>query len=411
MRQRLFLVAIVMVIAFPLLGQTLTIGPGFSGVPTRADSNSSPVSTVIDLFAPASATGIVTSARVYWSQAGCPNALKVKFFRRFPSESRLTMIAERGPFTPSSRDFTIQLSPPVPVQKGDLIGVTRLTTCGTPMLFSEQGARYAYFNSDLTGTFTGGFNTTFGNRLALFGTGIETEDMVVGIIPVVGSTAGSAGANFRTSLQLLNTESTGVITGKLVFHPANTSGGTFDPTVSYSIAPGQVVAYADLAATFGRAGLGSIDVMTTQTAPRPLIITRVFNDAGSAGTSGLTEDVIELDDARVINAGSTAFLITPTDPGKTRFNIGVRALPAGASLTAVLRDTNGSTIRSVTKTYPSNWFEQVDSTTFLNGTPIGGNQSIAITVSSGSAIMYGSTTDNTTNDPNVQFAAVPPGDS
>lgn len=192
-----------------------------------------------------------------------------------------------------------------------------------------------------------------------------------------------------------------------MFHPASTSGGTFDPTVSFSIGAGQVLSYADLAATFGRTGLGSIDVMTTQTSPRPLIITRVFNDAGSAGTAGLTEEVIDPDGPRVINAGSTSFLVTPSDTARTRFNIGVRTLTAGASLTATLRATNGTVIRTITRTYLPNWFEQVDAATFFSGTAIGNNQSIALTVTSGSAIVYGSTTDNSTNDPNIQFAAAP----
>jgi len=135
-----------------------------------------------------------------------------------------------------------------------------------------------------------------------------------------------------------------------------------------------------------------------------VIITRVYNDAGTLGTAGLTEDTIDPADARVINAGFTAFLVTPTDPSKTRFNIGVRTGASGATLTAILRDTNGTALKTVTKTYLPNWFEQPDSTSFFNGTAVGPNQSIAITVSSGSAIVYGSTTDDITNDPNIQFA-------
>jgi len=72
--------------------------------------------------------------------------------------------------------------------------------------------------------------------------------------------------------------------------------------------------------------------------------------------------------------------------------------------TAVLRDTNGTALKTVTKSYLPNWFEQVDSTTFFAGTAVGANQSISITVSVGSAIVYGSTTDNINNDPNIQFA-------
>jgi hypothetical protein len=164
------------------------------------------------------------------------------------------------------------------------------------------------------------------------------------------------------------------------------------------------VTYPDVVATFGRSGLGSVDLITTPTATKPVVITRVYNDAGTLGTSGLTEDVIDPSDPRVINTGFTAFLVTPVDPTKTRFNIGVRTGFSGATLTAVLRDTNGTALKTVTKSYLPNWFEQVDSTSFFAGTAVGANQSISITVSVGSAIVYGSTTDNITNDPNIQFA-------
>lgn len=175
-------------------------------------------------------------------------------------------------------------------------------------------------------------------------------------------------------------------------------------TVTYNVGAGQVVTYPDIVATFGRSGLGSVDLITTPSATKPVIITRVYNDAGTAGSSGLTEDVIDPTDPRIIQTGFTAFLVTPVDPTKTRFNIGVRTGFSGATFTAVLRDTNGTALKTVTKSYQPNWFEQVDSTTFFAGTAIGANQSISISVSVGSAIVYGSTTDNTTNDPNIQFA-------
>ena len=392
------------VVTISLHSQVLTIGTSFSGVPDGgADSDSGAVRTVIDLSAPAGATGIVTSAHFYWSAAGCVNAVKVKFFR--PS-TKLTMTAERGPFSITAKDFSVTFSPPVPVLKGDVIGLVRLTNCGTPMRFDDQDGRYAVFSSDYVGPYVNGYNSNFGTRLALSGTGIETEDLLRGVIPIVGSAAGSGGSSFKTSLQLLHGAGTtsGPITGKLVFHPANTSGTSADPTVTYTLSPGQVVSYSDIATTFGRSGIGSIDLMTTQTATKPIIITRVFNDAGAAGTSGLTEEYIDVADARVLNAGVTGFLVTPVDPAKTRFNIGVRTLLSGATLIVVLRDTDGNVIRTMTKTYLPNWFEQVDSTTFLGGMPIRSNESISITVGSGSAVVYGSTTDNKTNDPNIQYA-------
>jgi hypothetical protein len=60
----------------------------------------------------------------------------------------------------------------------------------------------------------------------------------------------------------------------------------------------------------------------------------------------------------------------------------------------------------VTKSYQPNFFEQVTASQFFGGATIGGNQSITISVGTGSAIIYGSTTDNTTNDPAIQVMIV-----
>ena len=393
-----------LLMAAPLFPQALTIGPGFGGSPNSSDSAVAPVRTDIDLSQPASATGSVTSVHVYWSSIGCTNAIKIKFFRR--SGNTFTMTAERGPFTSTAADMTLAMSPAVPVLQGDLIGVARIANCGNPASFvGIVTGGYLVYGSDVTGSVDLASGFAAGGSLALGGTGTATEQ-IRGFIPVVGSQAGSNGSNFKTSLQLLfgAPGSTGSITGKLVFHPASTSGSSSDPTVTYNVGAGQVVTYPDIVATFGRSGLGSVDLITASGATKPVIITRVYNDAGTLGTAGLTEDTIDPADTRVINAGFTAFLVTPTDPTKTRFNIGVRTGFSGATLTAVLRDTNGTALKTVTKAYLPNWFEQAGSDTFFTGTAIGPNQSISINVSSGSAIVYGSTTDDITNDPNIQFA-------
>jgi hypothetical protein len=403
-KQTVRLASLFLLMAAPLFPQALTISPGFSGSPNSSDSAVAPTRTDIDLVSPASATGTVTSVHVFWSSSGCTNAIKIKFFHR--TGNTLTMTAERGPFTSTTADLNLAMSPAVPVQQGDLIGVARVANCGNPgTFFGFPSAGNVAFGSDVTGSvdITSGFAS--GSPLALGGTGSATEQLR-GYIPVVGSTAGSLGSNFKTSLQLLfgGPGSSGSITGKLVFHPASTSGTSSDPTVTYNVGAGQVVTYPDIVATFGRSGLGSVDLITTPGATKPVIITRVYNDAGTLGTSGLTEDVIDPFDTRVIDAGFTGFLITPVDPSKTRFNIGVRTGFSGATMTVSLRDTNGSIIHTVSKNYQPNWFEQVDSTSFLGGTVIGPNQSILINVSSGSAIVYGATTDNISNDPNIQFA-------
>jgi hypothetical protein len=388
----------------PLFAQ-LNIGSSFSGSPNASDLNIAATRTDVDLVGPASGTGTVTSVHVYWSQAGCSNAIKIKFFRR--SGNTFTMTAERGPFSSVGADNTFTMSPAVPVQQGDLIGVARVAACGNPgTFFGFPTAGHVEFPSDVTGSVDLSAGTSSGAPLALSGTGPSPTEQIRGYIPVVGSTAGGLGSNFKTSMQLLfgAPTSSGSITGKLVFHPAGASGNSSDPTLSYTVAAGQVVTFPDVVAAFGRSGLGSVDLIAAPSATKPVIITRVFNDAGVLGSAGLTEDVIDPSDTRVIPAGFTGFLVTPVDPTKTRFNIGVRTFFSGATITAVLRDTNGVALKTVTKTYLPNFFEQVDSTSFFAGTAVGPNQSISITVGGGSAVVYGSTTDNTTNDPNIQFA-------
>src|SRR5258708_25150779 len=188
--------------------------------------------------------------------------MNIKFFHR--SGHTLTMTAERGPFTPTGGDNNIAMSPVVPVQQGDLIGVARIANCGNAgTFFGFPSAGNVVFSSDVTGSvdITTGFLS--GAPLALGGTGTATEQLR-GYIPVVGSTAGGLGSNFKTSLQLLfgASGSTGSIPGKLVFHQAGTSRSSSDPTVTYNVGAGQVVTYPHIVATFRRSRLGRVDLIT-----------------------------------------------------------------------------------------------------------------------------------------------------
>ncbi|HYM59482.1 MAG TPA: hypothetical protein VEZ11_01175 [Thermoanaerobaculia bacterium] len=407
-RQILFpiIATILFISALSLSAQTLNMGNAL-GVPNSSDLNGGPVRTNIDLNAPASATGTITTVTYSWSSTPCTNAFKIKFFRR--SGDTLTMITERGPFS-SAADNHITLSPAVSVLQGDLIGITRVASCGNSGTLSgivNEG--YVQYTSDVTGSVSLAAGTRAGAVLGVAGSGTATE-AVAQIITVVGSTAGGFGSNFKTGVQLFNGRpGGGSISGRLVFHRAGANGSAADPSFPYTLSGGQVLSVADIVASLGQTGLGSMDLILAAGQTAPTAVVRVFNDAGSAGTSGLTEDLIQLAlpvDSRIMPAGATGYMVTPPDPTKARFNIGVRALFGGATVTATLKDSTGATIVSVTKSYPPTWFEQVDSTTFFNGTAIGANQSITISVSSGAAIIYGSTNDNITNDPSVQFVKV-----
>ena len=226
------------------------------------------------------------------------------------------------------------------------------------------------------------------------------------IIPVVGSTAGAvSGAFFRSSVQLYNPR-TVRMTGRLVYHPAGSSATATDPVLAYVLEPGETRSIADLLPAMGLTGLGSLDLVPDTGTATPLLVVRVFNDAGAAGTTGFTEEAVAPAEALV--AGESGFLIAPPDSALYRFNVGVRTLVSGATLTITARNAAGTVTRTLTRTYLPHYFEQRDSASFLNGAAVAANESITIQVVSGSAIVYGATVDNRTNDPSLQLAKQAP---
>jgi hypothetical protein len=215
-------------------------------------------------------------------------------------------------------------------------------------------------------------------------------------LAVVGSTAGSGGSFFRTSVQLYNPQSS-TISGKLVFHPGDTS-------LTYSLGPGKTISYADLLPAMGiSSGLGTVDIVGDPNAPLPVALVRVFNDGGAAGTSGLTEEAFRAEDA--LHQGDTGVLIAPADVAKFRLNIGVRTLTDGANVTFTVRDKDGIVVKTVSnKNFDPTIFTQQPSGQMLDGYALAGGETISVTINSGSAFIYGATTDNVTQDPSVQFA-------
>ena len=400
----LFALSLAVFLPAPLFAVTLTVGNDISA-PTASDGNIGTTRTDIDLVHPASHSGALSFAKLYWSSSGCSNAFKIKFFRRVGDT--LTMVAERGPFTPSANIDTATLVPPVTAHQGDLIGVARVGNCGNAGAvtgFPSEG--YLQYASDVTGSVAMADATRQGGVLALSASGTVSEWMAR-VIPVVGSTPGSFGAKFKTEMQYFNPQTSGSMTCKLVFHPAGVAGSDADTTRLVILDPGEVFSTADVVAAMGQTGLGSLDISVPAGQSVPMLLTRVYNDAGTAGTSSLTEEAIAVSDdvtigSNVLARGVTGFLITPRDLVRTRFNIGVRTLYSGATISVTVRNADGVVVRTVSRTYTANYFTQTDAATFVGG-PISPDQSIQISISAGSAIVYGSTTDNTTNDPAIQF--------
>jgi hypothetical protein len=219
------------------------------------------------------------------------------------------------------------------------------------------------------------------------------------VVPVIGSTAGALGSFFRTSFQLHNPHDD-VISGTFVFHPMGRAGAADDPHLDYVLAPGETVVIGDLLSAMSQSGLGSLD-LHTQTGEIPETAIRVFNDGGEAGTTGMTQETLL--PRRALQPGETGVLLAPVSTVAARFNIGIRSLGDGVSLTATVRRSDGSMAAATTKTYPADFFEQRSAAEFL-GTELGPSDSITLQVHSGSAVIYGASTDNITQDPSVQLA-------
>ncbi len=111
---------------------------------------------------------------------------------------------------------------------------------------------------------------------------------------------------------------------------------------------------------------------------------------------------------QAIRPGQTGVLLIPADFIVARFNVGVRTLEEGASVTFTLRNAAGAVFGSSTRAFPPNYHEQQGAVGFLRvfEVPPGGSISIALT--SGSAILYGATVDNSTGDPSLQIARTAP---
>ncbi len=217
------------------------------------------------------------------------------------------------------------------------------------------------------------------------------------IIPVIASTPGSFGSFFRTAVQLHNA-SAEPASGRIQFHVQGVSGSTDDPSVPYSLDAHATLYIADVVAAMGQSGTGSADLVI-ETGAAPVVVIRIFNDAGESGTTGMNESMFRVEEA--IQSGQAVVLIGPPDLSKARFNLGVRSLVDGIEFDAVVLDERGLQVGTATRSFPPNYFLQ-QSASDLMGFEIPENASIMLTLRSGSGFIYGATTDNTTQDPSMQ---------
>lgn len=359
--------------------------------------------TVIDFARPALASGTVSHSTVMWTdgpEAGCASAIKLKFFR-YSAEGALNVTAERGPFS-VKKGINNYAFDDVPIERNDFIGLTMLnggSACGG-MSMARGDASNAIGTSfnDPIGVATG-YSLSSGTIPNIVAS--TTVERVDRYIVVAGSVHGNQGSQFKTALQMTNLGSD-TISGKLVFHPAGTQAKPSDPTYTFHLEPKATDSFDDVVAELDTTGLGSMDVVMINGYP-PDITVRIYNDGGTDGTSGLTEEARpEREAFHSLDSGS---LTIPADLANFRLNIGYRTLDTQVHVTSTVYDANGVVVPSNgTMDLSPNTFNQLSVAQFVNlpasSIPAGGF--ISFQVQGGAAFFYGATTDNRTNDPNLQ---------
>jgi hypothetical protein len=382
--------------------QTITAG-NLPGTVNFGFNPNPVVLTAVDLSFPATGAGEMTSATFLWSLAPCAMTVKIKFFRR--SGDTLIFLAERGPFDVNGTTQAVALTPSVPVLAGDLVGITRVAGCGSPVGVNPGALNglVAYPGDISTSVSISSGTTAPNSTLAVQATGSAADgggSNPAAVIPVAISSPGQLGANFRTAAQLYN-PSTTAITGKLVFHAQGVSGSASDPSLPYSLTPGQTTFLGDVVAALAQTGIGSLDIVPS-TGALPVASIRVYNDGGVNGTTGFTEQ--EFKPAEALSAGNRGVIVGPFDPLLYRLNIGVRTLATGATINITVRASTGTVLKTLSRSYAPNFFEQTDATSFVGGLLLAANQTITVDVVQGSLFIYGATADNRTNDPALDFA-------
>ena len=209
------------------------------------------------------------------------------------------------------------------------------------------------------------------------------------IVPVVGSTPGAFGGQFKTAIELrgaLNEH------GRIVFHPAGRVAADSDPSIPYSFANTRAIVHDDIVAAMGQSGIGSLEIIpNADSVDRiPEVSVRLYNDT-SMGTFGTyAAPVLPYDYL------SPASMQVRVPDSRFRLNIGIRTLQA-TTVEALIRRADGRLDGLRTLRFPAGWMEMKAASDFIGATLNAGDQ---VTLSfNGSAVPFHTITENATNDP------------
>jgi hypothetical protein len=225
--------------------------------------------------------------------------------------------------------------------------------------------------------------------------------MVRSVIPLVGSTAGANGAQFKTSLRL-RSPGGDPLTGKLVFHPIGVPATNGDPSIRYNLRTSDSVQeWDDIVAAFGATGLGTIDIIpdpsltnASRLQAAPSADVRLFNTTPN-GTFGTLEVQTQPFSFHQDNPEADAGLRVTVPTAELRLNIGVRTFLDSAVDVVVMR--NGQSVVNRTFNMVGDLLQFVPASAFV-GSEVQPGDEVFVRVRGAGVPIY-SLTDNTTNDP------------
>jgi hypothetical protein len=213
--------------------------------------------------------------------------------------------------------------------------------------------------------------------------------------PVVASITGLLGTTFKTPGQISNPYAA-PISGNLVFHPAGLQQSATDLVIAYTLNPFETRTSSDVMASFGTTGVGWLEIVpATDAAPASSFR---IEDGGGNGVV-----VPPVSEANVLVAGSGAVLGTPSDLNRFRLNIGIRTLSNGVTMTIGVYDAGATLVRTVTRSFGTNYFAQFAAADLLGGA-IAANETLVFSIDSGSAVIYSSSAANSGGGLTLQVA-------
>ncbi|HYC89983.1 MAG TPA: hypothetical protein VEO54_12280 [Thermoanaerobaculia bacterium] len=214
------------------------------------------------------------------------------------------------------------------------------------------------------------------------------------IVPVVGSTPGAFGGQFKTAVELrgaLNEH------GRIVFHPAGKVAADDDPSIPYSFTNARSIVHDDIVAAMGQKGLGSLEIIpNADSVDRiPEVSVRLYNDT-SMGTFGTyAAPVFPYD---YMSPGGMQVRVPDA---RFRLNFGIRTLTA-TTAEALIRRADGRLDGLRTLRFPAGWMEMKAAADFIGATLNPGDQ-VTLTFN-GAAVPFYTITENATNDPTLIVA-------